>query len=435
MSQDLVQDDLKVLETVVGPTNIAHTMTESLWLGNREHKTIYVNPAFEKLTGYSLKEAVGKDYTEFFDEGTAKTFVKQHRLRAKGLSSQYEATLVTKKGKKVPLLISGAPTITGGTMGIFTNMTTIKKLTEQDKLAQQIVQHSTEAIVVLDTNRKIKLWNAGAVKIFGYKKAEVIDKSIDLLIPQDGIKENQGFISEVKKNFQIKNVETQRLNSVGERVDVSLSVTRVTEKEKLMGYLIIYRDISNEKRINSELQKRFESIQDAYKELGLQKRYLDYMSDIMEVATSKDSTMEDLERIIISAFSLLTKCDSAVLRICDKEKVFLKLKSSFGVELNWNNKDKITIKNSIAHDAFSKNRAIIIDDVDNYRKHQGQKLLKSHSLKTLILIPLFIGTNFIGSISLYTTNPAKFRLVETDFLEKMGKQASLALFTKTHSQG
>jgi len=414
----------KTLDQVVGITNIAHAMTESLWLGNREHKTIYVNPAFEKLSGYTLKEAIGKDCLHFFDQGLAKSS-----------SLPQEAILITKSGDKVPLLISGSQTPTGETMWVFSNLTKLKKLTQQDKLAQQIIQHSTEAIVVLDTNRKIKLWNSGAVKMYGYKATEVINTSINILIPKEEEAENKILLSEVRKHNQIKNIETKRLTKDGQILDVSLSVTKVMgEKERFIGYLIIYRDISQEKRANTELQKRFEAIQDAYKELGLQKRYLDYMSDILDVATAKDTSIKDLERIIISAFSLLTKCDSAILRFCDSENKFLKLRSSFGVNSNWDSKDKVLIRSSIAHDAYKKGRALIIDDIDSYRKHQGQKLLKAHSLKSLILVPLIVGKHFVGSISLYATDPAKFRLIESDFLEKMGKQCSVAIFTKMNEK-
>jgi transcriptional regulator with GAF, ATPase, and Fis domain len=95
--------------------------------------------------------------------------------------------------------------------------------------------------------------------------------------------------------------------------------------------------------------------------------------------------------------------------------------------MKWASKDQVKFKNSIAQDAFKQRRALIINDVDTYRKHQGTKLLKAHKLKGLIAIPLFIEDRFLGSLSLYASEPSKFRLIETDFLEKMGKQCSLAI--------
>ena len=71
-----------------------------------------------------------------------------------------------------------------------------------------------------------------------------------------------------------------------------------------------------------------------------------------------------------------------------------------------------------------------IDEIDSCSKHKGVRLLKSHLFKSLILLPLFIQDKLIGTLSLYATSTSKFRLIETDFLENMAKQCSVALYTK-----
>ncbi len=426
----MTNSNLKALEQAVGSSNLATTMKECLWVGDKKHKTVYVNPEFERATGYSIEECIGKPCDFFFDEKGKETIAKHHQLRKSGQHSQYEANLIAKNGTIIPLLISGAPTETGGTVGVFTNLTTLKELSKKEKTANQIIQHSSEAIVILDSKRLIKLWNDGATKLFGYTEEEALEKSIDMVIPLDYREENFDLINEVHRKGQIKNIETKRLNKSGQYIDVSLSVSKVVEETpESEGYLVIYRDISQQKRVGSELQKRFEAIQDAYKELGLQRRYLDYLSEIIDLTVEK-STADEVHRLIVSAFSLLTKSDCAILRLYDNKKNILKLQTTFGVNTNWNTKDQIKFKNSIAEEAFKLRRAIIINDIDSYRKHQGLNLLKTHKLKTLILLPLYIEDRLIGTISLYATDPAKFRLIETDFLERMSRQSALAIFTK-----
>lgn len=431
MVAKLPKKDQKILEEIVQSTNIALAMNECLWLGNKDHVTLYVNPAFEKTSGYSLDECVGKDCVFFFDEEGKKTITHHHSLREKGISSQYEASMLTKDGKHVPLLISGAPIGNGGTMGIFTNLTKVKELAQQEKLTRNIILHTTEAIVVLNTKRRVKLWNDGAAQLFGYKEKEMINKSIDIVIPKQEEDSNKMLLKEVQDKGFIKNIEARRQNKNGSLVDVTVSVTKVTgDKNEFIGYLVLYRDISQQKRTNNELQKRFEAIQDAYKELGLQRRYIDYLSEILDVGTNEKTTTQELCRLVVSAFALLTKCDAATLRLYEKDRDVLRLQSSFGIDMKWASKDQVKFKNSIAQDAFKQRRALIINDVDTYRKHQGTKLLKAHKLKGLIAIPLFIEDRFLGSLSLYASEPSKFRLIETDFLEKMGKQCSLAIFAK-----
>lgn len=428
-------DKNAILENIVKTTAIVETMNECLWVGDENHKTIYVNPVFEKTSGYSLKECLGKDCGFFFDEEGKKILDQNHKLRKIGKSSQYEANMVTKGNQLIPLLISGSPLPTGGTLGIFTNLTRLKKLANQEKINEQIFRYSSEAFVILNKNRKVKLWSNGARKMLGYKEEEVLNKSIDIVIPTQEEESNKKLVEDVKTRGYIKNVETKRLAKNGELIDVFVSVTKVMDDDKknFIGYLVIYEDITSQKRANSELQKRFETIQDAYKELGLQRRQLDYLYEILDVAISSQTTTDNLAKLIISALCLLTKCDGGVLRLFEEKRKILRLKSCFGVNQKWLDKNQIKFENSIAEEAFKKERPIVMEDIDTYHKHQGLKLLRLNHFKTMILIPLFVKDKFLGSISLYASDSTKFRLIETDFLEKMGKQCSLALYVKKHS--
>jgi PAS domain S-box-containing protein len=51
-------------------------------------------------------------------------------------------------------------------------------------LCQQIVEHTQEAIIFADREGVIRLWNAGAETIFGYRAAEVLGQSLELIIPE-----------------------------------------------------------------------------------------------------------------------------------------------------------------------------------------------------------------------------------------------------------
>ncbi|MBD3360276.1 PAS domain S-box protein [Candidatus Peregrinibacteria bacterium] len=425
------KEDKEILEQVGHSISIAEAMNECLWLGDKNHKTIYVNPVYEKTSGYSLKECIGKPADFCFDEESKKTITQHHKLRDKGIASQYEATMVSKTGKKTPLLISGAPTKKGGTIGIFINLTKVKKLSRHEKLSEQIIRNTSEAIVALNKKSRITMWSNGAKKIFGYNEKEVLNKKLsNLVIPKQEKERNKSLIDQVEEKNYIKYVEGKRITKTGKIIDVIISVTKVTdEKYNFIGYLVIYRDVTDQKKINTELQKRFEAIQDAYKELGLQKRQNDYLYEIIERSASED-TLENLTKLIVSASCMLTKCDGAVLRLHDKENNRLKLYSSVGVSDKWLTKNSIFFENSLAKETCENKRPLIIQNLTHSEKHQGTKLAAAHGFTTLILIPLIVNDKILGSLSLYATDPGKFRLIETDFLERFGKQCSIAIFAK-----
>lgn len=415
----------------MGPLiKIADAMQQCFWMGGKDHDTIYVNQTYRDTTEYPLEECIGKPSDFCFDEESKKCIDEHHKLRKKGVSSQYEGMYLTKTGKKVPVLIIGAPSRFGGTYGLHINLAEVKALEADKRIADQIIRNAAEAIAVLDRNRNIMLWNQGAAKIFGYEEKEVLGKSIEIVVPIDEIEASDRIMTEVEEKGFIRGVETRRITKKGEFVDVTITVSKVEDEDgKFIGYLVTYVDVTDKKRASDELQKRFETIQDAYKELGIQKRQIDYMNDIGNIAVS-DTSLATLENLIVSSISLLTKADAAVLRIYDEKRDCLKLKSCIGVSSNWWSKDKINFKNSIAQEAFRKRRALIVDNVSVNMKYKGAKLLKEHRFKTLIAIPLFIHDKFVGSLSIYAVNPEKFRFIETDFLENFGRQCAMALFVK-----
>jgi PAS domain S-box-containing protein len=53
-----------------------------------------------------------------------------------------------------------------------------------ESLAARIVQGAPEAILFADREGNIRLWNAGAEAMFGWTAAEVLGRSMDLIIPE-----------------------------------------------------------------------------------------------------------------------------------------------------------------------------------------------------------------------------------------------------------
>jgi PAS domain S-box-containing protein len=54
----------------------------------------------------------------------------------------------------------------------------------QEWLAARIVAGSPDAIMFADREGRIRLWNAGAEAVFGWRADEVLGKSMDLIIPE-----------------------------------------------------------------------------------------------------------------------------------------------------------------------------------------------------------------------------------------------------------
>ncbi len=53
-----------------------------------------------------------------------------------------------------------------------------------ERLCRRIVEESQDAIIFADRDGVIRLWNAGAERMFGYSAAEAVGRTLDLIIPE-----------------------------------------------------------------------------------------------------------------------------------------------------------------------------------------------------------------------------------------------------------
>lgn len=54
-----------------------------------------------------------------------------------------------------------------------------------DRFCRTLVHETPDAVIYADNRGVIRLWNAGAERIFGFAEAEAIGKSLDIIIPED----------------------------------------------------------------------------------------------------------------------------------------------------------------------------------------------------------------------------------------------------------
>jgi len=51
-------------------------------------------------------------------------------------------------------------------------------------LETRIVHNAADAIIAADASGKIRLWNAGAERLFGFSATEALSQSLDIIIPE-----------------------------------------------------------------------------------------------------------------------------------------------------------------------------------------------------------------------------------------------------------
>ena len=117
-----------------------------------------------------------------------------------------------------------------------------------------IVESSDDAIISKDLNGLIASWNRSAERLFGYTEAEVIGKPITILIPPERLEEEVDILDRIRRGERIEHFETKRRCKDGSLVDISLSISPITDESgRIIGASKIARDISEQKRREEQI--------------------------------------------------------------------------------------------------------------------------------------------------------------------------------------
>jgi PAS domain S-box-containing protein len=57
-------------------------------------------------------------------------------------------------------------------------------MTEPQRFYETLAKEASDAIVYADAEGKIRFWNRGAERIFGFSEAEALGQSLDIIIPE-----------------------------------------------------------------------------------------------------------------------------------------------------------------------------------------------------------------------------------------------------------
>lgn len=116
-------------------------------------------------------------------------------------------------------------------------------------LFQRIVEGAPDAVIFADREGVIRLWNAGAGAIFGYEAHETLERSLDLIIPENlRARHWEGYrrvmeTGETRYGRQLLAVPALRKD--GSRISLEFSVVLVRDADGAPeGVAAIMRDVT-----------------------------------------------------------------------------------------------------------------------------------------------------------------------------------------------
>lgn len=122
-----------------------------------------------------------------------------------------------------------------------------------------ILEHSADGIVGLDPVGIVRIWNRGAVRLFGFTDEEVIGQDIDTVLRPSGeraARELGVLERELRRDGAVVNFLTEVLAKDGTPMQVTLTATLIMSSEgRLLGTSLIVRDNRVHARLEEQMRR------------------------------------------------------------------------------------------------------------------------------------------------------------------------------------
>jgi len=260
-----------------------------------------INPAFERVLGYTNRELTTRPFLEFvIDEDQESSRERFRSCLSGGTVVTFENRFRHADGSSRWLEWNATPDMAGKVIYAAARDITDRRRaeTEYARLAS-IVESSHDAIIGMSLGGVIATWNAAAEGMFGYRAAEAQDKPMSLLIPPGHADHLPQHLDQIRRGGRISHYETIRRTKGGTIINVALTLSPVHDAMgNVTGASLIARDITDRKLADKQ---RIELLQQLQHALARSKRLtgtIHYCSVCKRVQSGETGHWIDVERYI-----------------------------------------------------------------------------------------------------------------------------------------
>lgn len=229
-------------------------------------KYLQVNPAFCRMTGYSREELLARDFQSItaapdldrnlqgiralLSEPIPSLSIEKRYLRKEGRPFwvRLNASLLRNDEGKLTCIIVQVEDIEA-------HKKTEEALRETDQTLRPLIEASPLAIITLDLNRNVKMWNPAAERLFGWRAEEVLGRP-NPIVPPEKQKEFHEYLDRLLAGAPpFVDVPIQRIRKNATVVDVRISTALMSDADgKINGIMGIFTDVTEQKRLEADLQ-------------------------------------------------------------------------------------------------------------------------------------------------------------------------------------
>ncbi|HEY9882534.1 MAG TPA: PAS domain S-box protein, partial [Thermosynechococcaceae cyanobacterium] len=227
-----------------------------------EGRFVRINDVELQWLGYERQEILGKLFSDLLTSPSIQTFQEHFpKFKQVGWVRNLEFEMICKDGSLLSVNLNSTAIYDESGNYVMSRSTLFdtrdRKRAEAALTASQarfagIVDIANDAIISIDAQQQITLFNKGAEKVFGYTAAEVMGRPLGLLLPERFAQSHPRHISGFTQAPEIARQMGERSELSGRRKDGSefpaeASISRLTLGNERI-FTAILRDISDRKQ-------------------------------------------------------------------------------------------------------------------------------------------------------------------------------------------
>jgi PAS domain S-box-containing protein len=404
--------DLRVFEDIAVPAIVL----------DRTGSVVAWNGTHAAMVGYSSDDVIGRNICEFLTaESGLRLLNEMENLSTGTAPAQLELDWRTKMGEVTTVALSAwADTSTAGEPALVV-MTGAPRLVIRGARIQyeELVSLALDAIVAIDAEQQIVMFNRGAERIFGWSAAEALGQTIDILIPSPSRGRHRAAIAAFARSPESTRPMARRpiigVRKNGEEFPAEVNIYKVD----LAGTTLlaaVLRDIGARKRQESQLT------------------FLAHASQTLASSLDYDETLGRVARLAVPlladccAVDLLEESGVRRLKVVHVDPNMAWLATAL---------EAMQIREPVMHpilQALEERRPVLIREVPaGYLERVAQdaehlRLLGELAPVSWMSVPLIARDRVLGALSFWSVRPERvYGQEDLQLAEELARRAAVAI--------